>query len=117
LLIQKKTHSDFRAFLPAAFLSMDEKQLNTAAVYKMEPVKTIDIPHHDHYSFDEICGIIRSELGELEDVTAATQDTSIIISSGEFSLIPPPLNHKEFQRRVRRDEHFRRANCFGRWLN
>jgi hypothetical protein len=108
-------HPDFCAFLPASFPSMDEKQLNTGAVYKMEPVKTIAIPRH--YSFDEICGIIRSELGELEDVTAATQDTSIIISSGEFSLIPPPLNHKEFQRRVRRDEHFRRANCFGRQLN
>jgi hypothetical protein len=108
-------HPDFCAFLPASFPSMDEKQLNTTTAYEMEPVKTIAIPHH--YSIDEICGAIRSELGELEDVTAGTQDTSIIISSGEFSLIPPPLNHKEFQRRVRRDEHFHRANCFGRRLN
>ncbi len=88
-------HLDFFPFLPASYPSMDEKQFNTATTYEMEPVKTITIPHH--YSIDEICGVIRSEMGRLENVTAATQDdaltsesptrdiSTIIISSGEFS--------------------------------
>jgi hypothetical protein len=66
---------------------MDEEQFVTITAYDTEQVKIISLP--DHYSSDEICEAIRSEM------TVPSGDALILdfsLNSGEFSSIPftPP---------------------------
>ena len=70
-------------------MSMDD--LVTVTTYETEPVKIITVPAH--YSFNEICEAIRSELGSTTQDNALqlpNDDIStIIVASGEFPLISP----------------------------
>jgi hypothetical protein len=69
-------------------MALDE-QFVTITTYEMEPTENITVP--GHYSIDEICDAIRSEMtkrGHGQTSSAQGDDIStIIIASGEFSLI------------------------------
>jgi hypothetical protein len=70
-------------------MSMDEEQFVTVTTYETELVTTITVPAH--YSINEICEAIRSELehatAQDEALTLEPDISTIFIASGEFPLI------------------------------
>ena len=73
-------------------MAMDE-QFVTITTYEMEPAESITVPAH--YSIDEVCEAIRSEMmkrGYGQTAPSQGDDIStIIIASGEFdSHLHPP---------------------------
>ena len=71
-------------------LTMDE-QFVTITTYEMEPAESITVPAH--YSIDEICEAIRSEMAKRGHGQTAQGDdiSTIIIASGEFDSHLHPL--------------------------
>lgn len=75
-------------------LSMGEEQFVTVTAYETEQLKIISLP--DHYTPDEICEAIRSEMASTSTTDAFSMEplildldlSSIIITSGKVSSIP-----------------------------
>ena len=69
-------------------IAMDE-QFVTITTYEMEPAESITVPAH--YSVDEICEAIRSEMTKRGQTAQGDDISTIIVASGEFdSHVHPP---------------------------
>jgi hypothetical protein len=62
-------------------IAMDE-QFVTITTYEMEPAESITVPAH--YSVDEICEAIRSEMTKRGQTAQGDDISTIIVASGEF---------------------------------
>jgi hypothetical protein len=66
-------------------MSMDGEQFVTVTTYEMEPAEIVTVPAH--YSINEMCEAIRSEMIKRGQTTSGDDISTVIIASGECSLI------------------------------
>ena len=66
-------------------MSMDGEQFVTITTYEMEAAEIVTVPAH--YSINEMCEAIRSEMIKHGQTTSGDDILTVIIASGECSLI------------------------------